>query len=52
MDPALEVTPDFSAHMQLSDGVRLHYELFHPRDMSCSKGKVQISANQIVNGFT
>ncbi|WIA42141.1 hypothetical protein OEZ86_009410 [Tetradesmus obliquus] len=42
MDPALEVTPDFSAHMQLSDGVRLHFELFHPRDMSCSKGKVLV----------
>jgi hypothetical protein len=41
MDPATEVTPDVSSHLHLGDGVRLHYELFHPQDISSSKGKVR-----------
>jgi hypothetical protein len=42
MDPAIEVIPDVSAYLMLSDGVRLHYELFHPQDSS--KGKVPPAA--------
>jgi hypothetical protein len=42
MDPAIEATPDVSAYLTLTDGVRLHYELFHPQDSS--KGKVPPAA--------
>jgi hypothetical protein len=42
MDPAIEVIPDVSAYLLLSDGVRLQYELFHPQDSS--KGKVPPAA--------